>query len=542
MSYCINPLCPQRQNSDLAEFCITCKNPLLINQRIRLKKPLRPFHLPSHTEIFEVEDLGTKWNPGKKTRIMKVLKWAEPKLVELIEREFRALSLIESTNIPKSTADDFFVFSPENTPLKLYCLVMDKIPGQDLETWIERNGSIDQNTAHIWLKQLFEILDITHRSTFFHRDIKPANIIVKPNNQLALIDFGAVQEITDDYLAKASINGGTSTGIGIQYKNLRIGTPGYAPLEQMDGRATPQSDFYAVGRTFVRLLTGKHLFDLKTNSKTGKLIWRHKAPQIDKPFADFIDHLMTPFPGDRPHNAQIVLQRLDRLPLQSKFHRTIKSKYFKISVFVLTALTLFGGYKISRPIIADYFVQLANKASRENNFTEAEKKFNTALEFSSDTDQNWKTHYDFGVFYDNHLKYPQALRQYRLAIKDNKNAAEVLNNLSRLNNKDEKYDKAQSLALEGLQKTNDKRIQATLYKNLGWALFEQQKYVEAQISLEQAKTNNKQLTSAYCLLAKTEERLNNKADARLHWDVCITLLSTLPEVQEWRQEFLQRIP
>lgn len=111
MSYCINPLCEQRQNPNDIEKCLFCGTSLLINDRIRLIKPLRalsenPF---SYTEVFEVDDAGTQWNPDRRQRVMKVLKMNSPKLVELMERESLSLRLIHHPNIPKSTLDDFLL-------------------------------------------------------------------------------------------------------------------------------------------------------------------------------------------------------------------------------------------------------------------------------------------------------------------------------------------------------------------------------------------------------------------------------------------------
>ncbi len=602
VNYCINHFCDHRQNPDSADKCLSCGNPLLINQRIRLKKPLRQFHPTHNTEIFEVEDLG-------EVRVMKILKWHEPKLVELIEKESYALRVIDSPNIPKSTADDLFVFSPQGTPLKLHCLVMEKIPGQNLESWVEEHGPISQNTAHSWLKQLLEILDITHRSTFFHRDVKPENIIVRPNGKLALIDFGAVQEVTDDYFVRTSINGGTTTGIGIEYKNLTIGTPGYAPLEQINGAPLPQSDFYALGRTFVRLLTGKHLFDFKSNPKDGRLIWRHKAPQIDKPFADFIDYLIAPFVGDRPQHAEVALQRLNRLPLQSKVNQITKSKPFRISAFILGFLAILGSYNLSRPLIANYFFNRGKQAEIENRLNDAQNNFQTAVKINTNTKYKistfyfeqasrkvenpllakkyyklaikyndndagaynnlalvcqqlvdidcvtgayksalkfkkttdaWTVHYSLGNFYDTHRKYDKAQEQYELAIKSNNNAAPAINNLARLKNRDGNYTEAESLILQGLKKTDDDNIQASLYKNLAWVKLNQNEYQEAQTYLQQALEFDHQRADSYCLLAQTQEKLNLTNDAKLSWEACLSLNSSLPEVQSWRQKFFKR--
>jgi serine/threonine protein kinase len=118
-----------------------------------------------------------------------------------------------------------------------------------------------------------------------------------------LIDFGTVREVTATYLAKVS---------GQQHIT-GIFSAGYTPPEQFNGRAVPQSDFYALGRTFVHLLTGKHPSDLPTDTRTGKLIWRDRALQISESLADLLDNLMAIFPGGRPQNAKMILQRLDQI-------------------------------------------------------------------------------------------------------------------------------------------------------------------------------------------------------------------------------------
>ena len=482
-----------------------------------------------------------------------------------------ALQLIDHPAVPKSTVDDFFIFYPDRTPLKLHCLIMQKISGENLESWIEKHGPISQKLARNWLKQLLEILDITHRSTFFHRDIKPENIIVQPNNQLALIDFGGVQQITDDYLLKVSTNGGTDTAIGTEYKTTAIVTPGYSPLEQINGQALPQSDFYALGRTFVRLVTGKNLVSLKTDPKTGKLIWRNKAPQIDKPFADLLDNLMLPFPGDRPQNTQLILQRLNRLPLQSKINRIIKSNPFKVGAFTLSALAIFGAYTTSRPMIANHFF---SKASRNaQNPKVAKKYYELAIKYNPDDvdaynnlaftckqlkdfkcvvnnyksalklkPNYWPIYYGLGNFYDENKEYNKASQQYQLAIaKSNGIAAGPINNLSRLGNINGEHRKAKSLALEGLQKTRDESLQAALHKNLGWAFLKEEQHQKAIIHLRKSLEFDSQRADSYCLLAQAQSKLNLTSDAKLSWEACLILDSNLPEVQGWRQQILQRI-
>ena len=86
----------------------------------------------------------------------------------------------------------------------------------------------------------------------------------KPNGQLVLIDFGTAREVSATYFAKVG-QGGNVTGIV---------SPGYTPPEQTNGKAVPQSDFFALGRTFVYLLTGKPPTAFPENPRTGRLMWR----------------------------------------------------------------------------------------------------------------------------------------------------------------------------------------------------------------------------------------------------------------------------
>lgn len=612
MSYCINPLCNHRQNhnSDDVEKCLSCGTSLLINDRIRLVKPLRaltndPYN---YIEAFEVDDAGTQWNPVRKQRVMKVLKWNSPKLVELIERESLCLQIIRHSGIPRSTIDDFFTFVPSNNSLTLHCLVMDKIEGQNLEQWLESNSPISQSLSLEWLQHLVDILDTVHRSNFFHRDIKPSNIILQPSGQLALVDFGAARQVTDTYLAKVSGSGGTSTGRGGRYEITAISTPLYSPLEQVNGKAVPQSDFYALGRTFVNLVTAISLVDLPTNEKTGNLVWRDKAPQIDKPFADFIDELMAPLPGQRPQTTEVILQRLEKLPQQIKNYRLANSKIFRFSKSTLIGLVFVGGIFLSIPLAANYLVAQGERAEAANDSQSAQEYFDSAIKINPqvknsiykfyfdkasrstqklrsakkyyelsikynnqdiDTYNNlafvcqllnefecvttnyekalklkpdsWSGHYGLGTFYDDQGKKYLAEQQYQLAIKSNSQAIPVINNLSRLKNLKGDYNAAIALALQGLQKTREPKLQAALYKNLGWALFEQKKFGEAKEYLEKAGELDPQRADTYCLLAQVQEALGDNDNSWLNWEACLILESKVPEVFRWRGDVLQRI-
>lgn len=575
MSYCINPLCSRRHNPEDTENCLACGNPLLIDGRIRLLRPLRSLDEdPStYTDVFEVEDVEPSWGTKSRIRVMKVLRWSDPKLVRLIQRESLILQTLYHPGVPKCGVDDYFTFKLKDGRLVLHCLVMEKVEGENLQQWLKSYGRIPQKVALDWLAQLVDVLESVHRSGFFHRDIKPENIIYQPDGQLALVDFGASRQITTTYLAKVGASGvNKRTRFSSGYEVTVVRTIRFSPLEQLNGQALPQSDFYALGRTFVNLLTGISLLELPIDQNTGRLIWRDKAPQIDKPLADLLDDMMAPFPGQRPQTTQVILERLQRLPFKLKLNRFLVSNIFKLFLagsLVATINTSFrqinltlsayyfnqAGHYMNEPKIAKKYYELAliyNPKDDEiyNNLAVAcqvTQDFNCAIENYQKAfklkPNAWELHYNLGNFYDEQGQYDQAEQQYKLSIKYGKNQPmNAVNNLSRLKNIQEKYSEAAQLALEGLKGTSDPVWQAALYKNLGWARFKQQRYAEAKDYLQKSVKLDSRRVDAHCLLAKTQEALGDLDNARTHWEVClISNNSGLPEISEWKQQILQRI-
>jgi serine/threonine protein kinase len=290
MSLCINPYCSNPQNPDNQLFCHGCDSELLLDGRYRVT-----YHLGSGGcgKTYEVNDRDGI------SKVLKVLTNNHPKYVELFQREAQVLIRLKHQGIPKAEPDAYFIFSPRNTQASLHCLVMEKIEGLDLRQYLQKRRSpIDQKLAVQWLIQLATILQEVHSQNFFHRDIKPSNIMLKVDGQLVLIDFGTAREITQTFVSKQS--SGQLTGII---------SAGYTPSEQLNGQAVPQSDFFALGRTFVYLLTGEdpnNFYD----SYNDVLNWRHAAPQVSQRFADFLDRLMARFANQRPHNAAVILQEL----------------------------------------------------------------------------------------------------------------------------------------------------------------------------------------------------------------------------------------
>ncbi|MBD2199237.1 MULTISPECIES: serine/threonine protein kinase [Calothrix] len=296
MSLCINPVCPQPNQSSQEEhrFCQSCGSQLQLLGRYRVTRLLS--EKTGFSRIYEAYEQDTP-------KIIKVLRENlsnEPELVELFQQEVTVLKQLNHPGIPQ--VDGYFQYQTRNG-LLLHCLAMEKIDGLNLDQWLKQqeNLPIAQTQAIYWLRQLLEILAVLHSQQYLHRDIKPSNIMLRssPDTQgkkdggdLVLIDFGTAKEFAQ------SLNGETA-----------ILSSGYSAPEQMHGAAVPQSDFFALGRTFVFLLTGYHpleMYDIQHNV----LHWRNRTNNISSLLLNLIDWLMAPEIENRPATAQAILDKL----------------------------------------------------------------------------------------------------------------------------------------------------------------------------------------------------------------------------------------
>lgn len=318
MSYCINPDCPYPE--DLANtdrpLCCHCGSQLLLLDRYRVVRLLSDNS--GFANIYEVRD-------GQVLKILKTLKQqhnSNTKAVELFVQEATVLSQLEHPGIPKIDSQGYFqYFSPERAE-PIHCFIMEKIDGPNLKEWMLQQGNllINEKQALDWLEQIARILHLVHQKNYFHRDIKLQNIMLRSTGQLVLIDFGTAREMTYTYLARMGQSGNVT----------KVSSAGYTPPEQQQGRAVPQSDFYALGRTFIYLLTGKQLEDKDIyDPYTNEFYWRRFAPDISTEFADFIDRLMAYRAIDRPKDTTEILDTISRLS-QSEIHNDASTQLERI--------------------------------------------------------------------------------------------------------------------------------------------------------------------------------------------------------------------
>jgi serine/threonine protein kinase len=130
-------------------------------------------------------------------------------------------------------------------------LVMEYVEGTDLAELIRTRGRLTPDEAAPILAQVASALAAAHGAGIVHRDVKPSNILVAPDGQVKLSDFGIARTAADPSF--------TQTG-------LVTGSPAYLSPEVASGQhATPASDVWSWGATLFHALEGRPPYDAGEN-------------------------------------------------------------------------------------------------------------------------------------------------------------------------------------------------------------------------------------------------------------------------------------
>jgi serine/threonine protein kinase len=166
------------------------------------------------------------------------VEWSD---VKMFEREEQVLKHLNHPKIPKYL--DYFCLDQQ---LLLFGLVQEYIPGSSLQKLLDEGKRFGEQQIRQIAVDVLNVLVYLHELNppVLHRDIKPSNLIWGEDEQVYLVDFGAV--------------GNTKAGATFTV----VGTYGYTPIEQFGGKAIPASDLYALGASLIHLLTGVAPADL----------------------------------------------------------------------------------------------------------------------------------------------------------------------------------------------------------------------------------------------------------------------------------------
>ena len=207
-----------------------------------------------------------------------------------------------------------------------FIIIMDYIQGNSLNRALEEFGAQPQELVITWAKQLCDVLGYLHSRTpaIIYRDMKPANIMLKPDGNITLIDFGTAREYKEKNLADTTC----------------LGTVGYAAPEQFGGmgQTDARTDIYCLGATLYNLVTGMNPCEPPYEIKPIRDI----NPALSSGLERIILKCTQRNPEDRYQSCAELMYALEHYEEIDDIHRKKQKK--KLGVFTLTAaLTLAFG-------------------------------------------------------------------------------------------------------------------------------------------------------------------------------------------------------
>ena len=223
-------------------------------------------------------------------------------------------------------------------------IIEDYIEGETLGSIVEEHGAQPQKLVIDWAMQLCEALEYLHtrKPPIIYRDMKPANVMLKPDGNVKVIDFGIAREYKEHGLADT----------------INLGTRGYAAPEQFGdkGQTDARTDVYCLGATIYHLVSGHNPAEPPYEMKP----IRYWNPQLSAGLEVIIQKCTQFNPEDRYQSCAELLYALLHYEEYGAAYRAKQKRklyYFGTAAGIALAGTLIGSvgmYMRSYVNSADY--------------------------------------------------------------------------------------------------------------------------------------------------------------------------------------------
>lgn len=205
-----------------------------------------------------------------------------------------------------------------------FLIVMDFIEGNTLSDILKESGAQSQENVIDWAKQLCDVLGYLHsrNPAIIYRDMKPSNVMLKPDGNVVLFDFGTAREYKSQNLEDT----------------VCLGTRGYAAPEQYGGhgQTDARTDIYCLGATMYHLLTGHNPGEPPYEMYP----IRHWNPALSAGLEAIILKCTQKNPIDRYQSCAELLYALDHYwETDTAYRKSQISKFMKFSIPAALAIT-----------------------------------------------------------------------------------------------------------------------------------------------------------------------------------------------------------
>ncbi|MBS1808672.1 MAG: serine/threonine protein kinase [Acidobacteria bacterium] len=229
----------------------------------------------------------------------------EPERVSRLEKEAIAASRLKQRNIP--------VIYEINEDVGVHYIAMELVEGQDLRKMLTKSPLSVNETVAI-CGQIARALQAAHAAGIVHRDIKPENIMLLPDGEVKVLDFGIaklLQAPTDPQQSNAEGSRRTIPG-------LVLGTPGYMSPEQAGGRGIDiRTDIFSLGVLIYEMLIGQLPFsennDTNLDSYALPRSLLNKGPGIPAELTQLVLTALQVEPDRRQQTISELLADLERV-------------------------------------------------------------------------------------------------------------------------------------------------------------------------------------------------------------------------------------
>ena len=241
-----------------------------------------------------------------------------------------------------------------------FIIIMDYIQGNSLNKALEEFGAQPQENVIIWAKQLCDVLNYLHTRTpaIIYRDMKPANIMLKPDGNVTLIDFGTAREYKEKNLADTTC----------------LGTVGYAAPEQSGGmgQTDARTDIYCLGATLYHLVTGMNPCEPPYEIKPIRDI----NPSLSAGLEKIILKCCQRDPNDRYQSAAELMFALEHYMEEDEDFKKKQKKKLTTFIMMLVLSLVFGitsiwGYLSAEQKKGENYDQILLEAESVEDYYEA---------------------------------------------------------------------------------------------------------------------------------------------------------------------------